>query len=175
MRCAEARRVAYRDIDKSWHVSKVSTGDIVIYVAPRNGPGDRFVYFVWQQTLPRSLYFAALMIAGGRHEPHQAGVSRTAVSCNAANNKSYSIVSGAAFLARRFPKHFAYARQRSPQSPLPGVKGSRKTPSTARSSAGLMACETVTTNSGPSSFCCQKARKSCSARKFGNISQSCQT
>src|ERR1700730_740690 len=48
----------------------------------------------------------------------------------------------------------------------------RKTPSTARSSAGLISleCGTVTANSGPSSFRCQKARKSCSAGKFGNIS-----
>ncbi len=45
----------------------------MIYVAPRNGPGDRFVYFVWQRTSPRSFYFAALTIAGGCHEPPPGG------------------------------------------------------------------------------------------------------
>src|ERR1700721_692700 len=49
---------------------------------------------------------------------------------------------------------------------------SRKTPSAARSSAGLISleCATVTANSGPSSFASQNARKSFSAGKFGNIS-----
>jgi hypothetical protein len=36
---------------------------------------DRFVYFVWQQALPRSLYFAALTIAGGCHELSPGGMS----------------------------------------------------------------------------------------------------
>src|SRR5262245_44166914 len=47
-----------------------------------------------------------------------------------------------------------------------------KTPFTARSSAGLISreCATVTENSGPSSFSCQNARKSCSAGNFGNRS-----
>src|SRR3954469_18208802 len=49
---------------------------------------------------------------------------------------------------------------------------SLNTPSTARSSAGLinLECATVTENSGPSSFACQKERKSLSAGNFGNRS-----
>src|SRR5215472_4911817 len=48
----------------------------------------------------------------------------------------------------------------------------RNTPSTARSSAGLISleCATVTLNKGPSSFSCQNVRKSSSAGNFGNRS-----
>ena len=62
------------------------------------------------------------------------------------------------------------------QAPLPTLRRlnqcSLNTPSTARSSAGLISleCATVTENSGPSSFSCQKARKSFSAGNFGNRS-----
>src|ERR1700754_142433 len=51
-----------------------------------------------------------------------------------------------------------------------GAQCSRNTPSTARSSAGLISleCTTVTANSGPSSLVSQKVRKSFSAGKFGN-------
>src|ERR1700730_5262031 len=52
------------------------------------------------------------------------------------------------------------------------VQCSRNTPSTVRSSAGLISleCTTVTANNGPSSFSCQKERKSFNAGKFGNRS-----
>src|SRR5262249_60412357 len=48
----------------------------------------------------------------------------------------------------------------------------RNTPSTWRSSAGLISREwtTVTLNKGPSSFSCQKRRKSFSAGNFANRS-----
>ena len=60
-----------------WHIGALAclrgaNRHTVIYVAPRKGPGDRFVYFVWQQTLPSSLYFAAPTITGGCHEPSPA-------------------------------------------------------------------------------------------------------
>jgi hypothetical protein len=54
-----------------WHVSKVPTGDTVIYVAPRNGPGDRFVYFVWQQTSKIVLFRGTH--DRGCHEPPPVG------------------------------------------------------------------------------------------------------
>src|SRR6266566_8464951 len=68
---------------------------------------------------------------------------------------------------------FRFLSERLAQFALCGCdQCSRKTPSTARSSAGLISleCATVTENNGPSSFSSQKARKSFSAGKFGNIS-----
>src|ERR1700682_1612466 len=61
---------------------------------------------------------------------------------------------------------------RAPSHPTEFDQCSRNTPSTARSSAGLISleCATVTANSGPSSFSSQKERKSFSAGKFGNRS-----
>src|SRR6185312_14843560 len=54
----------------------------------------------------------------------------------------------------------------------PSPQCRRNMPSTARNSAGFISLEwaTVTENKGPSSFCCQKARKSWSAGNFGNRS-----
>src|SRR5256886_4953024 len=68
---------------------------------------------------------------------------------------------------------FRFLSERLAQFALCGCdQCSRKTPSTARSSAGLISleCATVTENNGPSSFSSQKARKSFNFGNFGNRS-----
>jgi hypothetical protein len=81
------------------------TGDTVIYVAPRNGPGDRFVYFVWQQTLPRSLYMPLQFIAP-HASPRTPGSHANGCLCSPRSAASDAFCRSSPLLAPLFPMQF---------------------------------------------------------------------